>query len=69
MPIMAFYTTSGEVLLMSKEAKSDYGEFTKRVTEQLSPKYKELLWGCSSVGRANGSQSLGRGFDPLQLHQ
>ena len=25
--------------------------------------------GCSSVGRATGSQSVGRGFDPLQLHQ
>ena len=28
----------------------------------------ETLWGCSSVGRAAGSQSVGREFDPPQLH-
>ena len=25
-------------------------------------------WGCSSAGRASGSQSEGQGFDPPQLH-
>ena len=33
MPLMAFVTARGEVLLMSKEARSDRGEYTKRVTE------------------------------------
>ena len=28
-----------------------------------------LEWGYSSAGRANGSQSLGRRFDPAYLHQ
>lgn len=28
-----------------------------------------LPWGCSSVGRASGSQSEGRQFDPDHLHQ
>ncbi len=28
-----------------------------------------VFWGCSSVGRATGSQSVGREFDPPQLHQ
>src|SRR5262245_7519636 len=26
-------------------------------------------WGCSSVGRAQGWQSWGQGFEPPQLHQ
>ena len=64
------YTASGEVLLLSKGTISDRREITKRVTEQLRKRELNLLfWGCSSVGRANGSQSLGRGFDPLHLHQ
>lgn len=28
-----------------------------------------IQWGCSSVGRASGSQSEGQGFDSPQLHQ
>src|SRR4030095_2677520 len=28
-----------------------------------------LAWGCSSVGRAQGWQSWGQGFDSPQLHQ
>jgi hypothetical protein len=28
-----------------------------------------LAWGCSSVGRAQGWQSWGQGFEPPQLHQ
>src|SRR5262245_22560441 len=28
-----------------------------------------LPWGCSSVGRAQGWQSWGQGFEPPQLHQ
>ena len=27
------------------------------------------IWGCSSAGRAPGSQSGGRGFDPRHLHR
>ncbi len=29
----------------------------------------EMMWGCSSAGRAQGWQSWGQGFDPPQLHQ
>ena len=29
----------------------------------------DLIWGCSSVGRASRSQCEGRRFDSAQLHQ
>ena len=28
-----------------------------------------ILWGCSSIGRASDWQSEGKGFDPPHLHQ
>ena len=36
--------------------------------ESLSLRHFILAWGSSSVGRALGSQSGGRGFDPHLLH-
>ena len=42
-----------------------------RATEGKFKNYGDIaqLWGYSSVGRASGSQSLGRRFDPDYLHQ
>ena len=64
MPLMAFFTTSGEVLLLSKEERSDRGEITKQVTEQLRCMKKKFLWGYSSAGRALEWHSRGQEFDP-----
>lgn len=38
-----------------------------RATEIIIKEVK--IWGYSSVGRATGSQSVGRRFDPDYLHQ
>src|SRR5215813_7631506 len=56
-------------------------EDERRQGRQRARKYQPILtslasgsilrssWGCSSVGRAQGWQSWGQGFEPPQLHQ
>ena len=51
-----------------RSAVSECNELTSQKRLVARPLLLFLLWGCSSVGRANGSQSLGREFDPPQLH-
>ena len=41
----------------------------RTATEGSNPSLSAIVWGSSSVGRAPGSQSGGRGFDPHLLHQ
>ena len=53
--------------LLSKESVSDRGEI--RHPRRRSTGTRIYYWGYSSVGRANGSQSLGQEFDPPYLHQ
>ncbi len=67
--LMSKMVTSGEVFLMSKGSESNRNKFRKRVTEQLKLLWHNRnKWGYSSVGRATGSQSVGREFDPPYLH-
>ena len=70
-------------MLYEREAIAQRSEFRKRETAAQLARETSLqarsdlslnqdyycIRGCSSVGRANGSQSLGREFDPPQLHQ
>ena len=34
-----------------------------------NPSLNELVWGCSSVGRAVALQAIGQEFESPQLHQ
>src|SRR6266436_1071443 len=44
-------------------------KYQQTLTTFTSGSILHLSWGCSSVGRAQGWQSWGQGFEPPQLHQ
>src|SRR5215468_4333006 len=60
------HASSASVCRQARQARRKY---RPTLTSLALGSILQSSWGCSSVGRAQGWQSWGQGFEPPQLHQ